>query len=393
MSAAVEAYLNGQAAASPELASHYEEMRDLYERRLWHQLTMKLEEVVALPAFQVGEPRGPLVSLYHNFIVDFEHKISPLKLGHLAVAVSSRYADRGAAAAFMENVIEKLVDGRQPGCEEAVLYLRVHVALLQVHEGRAAEVRVAIEQEGAAALAALPSPDPSVSAAYYYVLSQYHKSKQDFAAFYRAGMLYLAFISVETLPEATRRDLAVDLSLAALLGDDLYNFAELIAHPIVRALEGTPFAWLSEIVVAFNDGDLHAYDALCATHADALNAQPALVANERKLREKITILCLLQIVFQMPPDAREISLADIARRTKLSVDGVEYLLMKALSAKLIEGSIDQVEGKVNVMWVQPRVLLKPQIAELAGRLEGWIGKVEAVGTALQEEVPQLATMA
>ena len=36
MSAAVEAYLNGQAAASPELASHYEEMRDLYERRLWH---------------------------------------------------------------------------------------------------------------------------------------------------------------------------------------------------------------------------------------------------------------------------------------------------------------------------------------------------------------------
>ena len=224
MSAAVEAYLNGQAAASPELASHYEEMRDLYERRLWHQLTMKLEEVVALPAFQVGEPRGPLVSLYHNFIVDFEHKISPLKLGHLAVAVSSRYADRGAAAAFMENVIEKLVDGRQPGCEEAVLYLRVHVALLQVHEGRAAEVRVAIEQEGAAALAALPSPDPSVSAAYYYVLSQYHKSKQDFAAFYRAGMLYLAFISVETLPEATRRDLAVDLSLAALLGDDLYNF-------------------------------------------------------------------------------------------------------------------------------------------------------------------------
>jgi 26S proteasome regulatory subunit N9 len=48
-----------------------------------------------------------------------------------------------------------------------------------------------------------------------------------------------------------------------LLGDDLYNFAELIAHPISAALDGTAFAWLREIVAAFNDGDLHQYDALC----------------------------------------------------------------------------------------------------------------------------------
>ena len=40
-------------------------------------------------------------------------------------------------------------------------------------------------------------------------------------------------------------------------------------------------------------------------YADALNAQPALVANERSLREKITILCLLQIVFQLPADNRQ----------------------------------------------------------------------------------------
>lgn len=32
----------------------------------------------------------------------------------------------------------------------------------------------------------------------------------------------------------------------------------------------------------------------------------------------------------------------LAERTKLSVDGVEFLLMKALALHLIEGSIDQV---------------------------------------------------
>ena len=223
--------------------------------------------------------------------------------------------------------------------------------------------------------------------------SQYHKAKQAFAEFYREGMLYLAHVSCETLPETTRRDLAVDLSLAALLGDDVYGFAELIAHPILGALAGTPFSWLTDILNAFNDGDLHAYDALCVAHADALNAQPALVAHERKLREKITILCLLQIVFASPADEREIALQTIADRTKLTVDGVEFLLMKALSARLIEGVIDQVAGKVNVTWVQPRVLLPPQIAELGGRLDGWIEKVRATGAALSEEVPQLAATA
>ena len=49
---------------------------------------------------------------------------------------------------------------------------------------------------------------------------------------------------------------------------------------------------------AFNHGDLHAYDALCLQHAHALNAQPALVAHERKLREKITILCLMELIFK-----------------------------------------------------------------------------------------------
>lgn len=37
----------------------------------------------------------------------------------------------------------------------------------------------------------------------------------------------------------------------------------------------------------FNHGDLHLYDALCSKHAEVLNAQPALVENERRLREKV----------------------------------------------------------------------------------------------------------
>jgi len=52
-----------------------------------------------------------------------------------------------------------------------------------------------------------------------------------------------------------------------------------------------------------------------------------------------------------------------------------------------------VAGVVNVTWIQPRALLKPQIAELSTRLEGWITKVKDVGGSLKDEIPELATMA
>ena len=43
----------------------------------------------------------------------------------------------------------------------------------------------------------------------------------------------------------------------------------------------------------------------------------------------------------------------IAKSTKLSQDGVEFLLMKTLSLHLIEGSIDQVSGTVQVYSAHP----------------------------------------
>ncbi|KAL3644092.1 E2F/DP winged-helix DNA-binding domain [Castilleja foliolosa] len=41
--------------------------------------------------------------------------------------------------------------------------------------------------------------DPSVYASYYWVSSQYHKSGQEFAEFYRSALLYLAYTSVDSL--------------------------------------------------------------------------------------------------------------------------------------------------------------------------------------------------
>jgi 26S proteasome regulatory subunit N9 len=381
-------YLEMQRAAQPELAEWYSSMADLYERKLWHQLTQKLEQFVALTVFQAGDA---LVQLYHNFICDFETKINLLKLAHFAVIVSKQYPEKEAAIAYLEDVIDKLKTSGERRVEEPILYVKMQVAWLKLQRGEQQECKKLLE-EGKTTLDSMTDVDPSVHASVHWVSSQYFKSRQEFAEFYKSALLYLAYTSVETLSEDFKLDLAFDLSLAALLGDNIYNFGELLAHPIVRSLLGTSVEWLYFILQAFNAGDLTKYQELCGQYQSALTAQPALVENEKKLWEKINILCLMELIFSRPSEERTIQLSLIAEKTKLSMDAVEHLLIKSLSVHLIEGVIDQVDGTVRVSWVQPRVLGVPQITALKDRLDNWLQKVHTTLLAVEAETPDLVAV-
>ncbi|GER26784.1 26S proteasome regulatory subunit family protein [Striga asiatica] len=386
-------YLETLRNAHPELSEWYNALSDLYQRKLWHQLTLKLEQFVALALFQAGDA---LIQLYNNFISEFETKINLLKLAHFAVIVSRQYSEKEAAINYLEGVIEKLRNTRESRIEEPILYIKMQIGLSKLEQGDQKECKKLLDA-GKSTLDSMTDIDPSVYASYYWVSSQYHKSRQEFAEFYRSGLLYLAYTSVESLSEPFKLDLAFDLSLSALLGDNIYNFGELLAHLIVststavliKSLLGTKLEWLYYILEAFNTGDLGRYQELCRVHGAALSTQPALVQNEKKLVEKINILCLMEIIFSRPAEDRTIPLSIIAEQTKLTVEDVEYLLMKSLSVHLIEGIIDQVEGTVYVSWVQPRVLGIPQIKSLCDKLDNWVDKVHTALLSVEAETPDL----
>ncbi|KAI3690188.1 hypothetical protein L2E82_48163 [Cichorium intybus] len=378
-------YLDSLRTTHPELSDWYNTLADLYQRKLWHQLTLKLEQFVALAVFQAGDA---LIQLYNNFITDFETKINLLKLAHFAVIVSRQYSEKEAAISYLEGVIEKLRVTKETRIEEPILYIKMQIAIFNLEKGDQKECKNLLE-DGKSTLDSMTDIDPSVYANYYWVSSQYHKSRQEFAEFYKNSLLYLAYTSVESLSDSFKLDLAFDLSLSALLGDNIYNFGELLAHPIIKSLLGTKVEWLYHILEAFNSGDLIRYQELCRVHSASLNAQPALVENEKKLLEKINILCLMEIIFSRASEDRTIPLSVIAERTKLTVEDVEYLLMKSLSVHLIEGIIDQVDGTVHVSWVQPRVLGVAQIKSLRDRLDNWVGKVHTALISVEAETPDL----
>lgn len=102
-------------------------------------------------------------------------------------------------------------------------------------------------------------------------------------------------------------------------------------------------------------------------------------------------MALIESVFRRSADNRTMLFSTIAEETRLPVEEVEHLVMKALSLKLIKGSLDQVDQKATISWVQPRVLSRQQIGGLASRLDDWVKKLNAVEGKVAPEV--LATAA
>lgn len=68
------------------------------------------------------------------------------------------------------------------------------------------------------------------------------------------------------------------------------------------------------------------------------------------------------MTFKRPSTDRQLTFEEIAAETRLPVNEVELLVMKALAQGLVKGAIDQVDGRVHMTWVQPRVLDKQQVS-------------------------------
>jgi 26S proteasome regulatory subunit N9 len=60
----------------------------LFVFRLYHQITVKIEEYVTLPQVQANEE---LRQFYNKFIKDFEIKLNPLSLVKICVTISKTF--------------------------------------------------------------------------------------------------------------------------------------------------------------------------------------------------------------------------------------------------------------------------------------------------------------
>ncbi|CEO59877.1 putative 26S proteasome regulatory subunit rpn9 [Penicillium brasilianum] len=355
-----------QAQGTPETQTYFLTFEDFWERKLWHQLTDALVDF-----FRMKESAPQRLPIFKAFVLSFADRINQLKFVALGLMASTECPDDNERLAFLTALSNKV---NKPESQDAYVYALADVAnvKLRLPDLDGAQKDLAACQK---VLDSFDSVETVVHASFYKVNADYYHTKQEFASFYKNALLYLACIDLEELTETERVSRAYNLSVAALVSDSIYNFGELLLHPILDSLTETPHNWLRDLLFAFNRGDLTAYDVL----AGNISKNKLLESHRMFLYQKISLSALTEMVFRRPPHDRSLSFADIASETKVQPDEIEHLVMKALSLGLLKGSIDQVAQVAHIHWVQPKVLDMKQIDGMRNRLKDWDAGVNQLG--------------
>ncbi|KAI9788625.1 MAG: 26S proteasome regulatory subunit [Peltula sp. TS41687] len=357
-------------AAPQELQHHFLSMEDFWERRLWHELTHVLVEYFKHPAS--GPQRIPV---YNTFVASFAEKINQLELVTIGLEAAKQCRDDQERLTFLTTLAEKV---NKPASQDAYVYATVAVASVKLQLGDQDGTRKQLD-EAEQILDSFDSVETVVHASFYRANADYYQAKLEFTSYYRNALLYLSCIDISSLNLEEQQIRAYDLSVAALVSDTIYNFGELLLHPILSSLVNTPHAWLRDLLFAFNRGDLAAYDVLAGN-----TAKNALLDEHKQfLYQKISLCALTDAVFRRAPHDRNLTFEAISAETRVTMDEVEHLLMKAFSLGLLKGTIDQVDGVASISWVQPKVLDRSQIEGLRRRLRIWDEGVNELGQRIE----------
>lgn len=366
-----------QRKSSGDIASDWAELEELYNKKLWHQLTLKLNTFIKTPAFAKGDA---LVRLYDNFLTDFEHRINPLALTEICVLVCKQIQDPKQAAEFLEKLKEKVKSS-----DESKILCMTTIGNIKLKSKEYDSVKAVIEESQGI----LDSMDgvTSVHSRFYELTSNYHKLLGNHAEYYHEALRFLGCVELSDIPVGEQVERAFNLGLAAVLGDGVYNFGELLAHDILLSLKNSDKEWLVELLYAFNSGNISKFEDL----KKFWTQQPDLAAAELQMRQKISLLCLMEMTFQRPATDRQLTFQVVAQTVRIPAIEVELLVMKALSLGLVKGHIDEVEQRVHMTWVQPRVLDLEQVSVIQNRLHQWCEDVKQMENLLESNARDILT--
>lgn len=256
MDAALSYLESLQSTCAPSLLPALSSLHSLARRKLWHQLTVELQSLLK------DEHSASLqIDLFNNFIAPLQGKFDKLRLAEMAVAVSQQYDDANAALAFLNNLKDNVVV--KDSSVEAHLLLTTEAAHFSLLLNDLTSTTTALNT-ASKTLDTLDNVPSIVHGSFYRVSGDLHKSKAEYGGYYKNSLLYLACINDlnSDLSKEERVSRAHDLGIAALLGDSIYNFGELLMHPILEDLKGTQWEWLHSLLYAFNGGSIGKFESL-----------------------------------------------------------------------------------------------------------------------------------
>jgi len=373
-------YLESQIVAHPEQAALFQELQQLQQKKLWHQVTQQLQVASSSPFFLSD---SNFLHLHQQFIQPIANKLNPLSFASFTVLAASQLPSTEESLAFLNAAESKVSDSA-----EAKLMLMMEITRYRLKQGEIEESKKKVE-EGQQNLDRFSGVmDAQVYSIYYRTKAELAAAQQQHGDYYNAALLFLTYTPLANLPTAEKVQWALDIGLAALVGKKIYNFGELLQHQIFNSLAETPHQWLSAFLQTFNSGDIDQFHQLLV---NAAQQQPIIAERIPFLQQKIRVMGLIDLVFQRPSNQRSFSFSEISKACQIELSQVEWLVMKALALKVIKGRIDEVKQEVRIGWVQARILNQQQINTLQQRLQQWAKQVDQAALYVQQNAEQIVT--
>ena len=371
--------------ANSDLSNLFEDFEKFYEEKLWHQLTLSLKQ------FFENDKSIPIrLRVYDTFLSKFIDKINQLNVIEFLLLSLKNNSNYDESINYLKQLKDtfKLTDEKKtrndglPNHNNGCLLIDIEIARILLLQGDLIKARDSLD-EFDKILESIDTLPLMLVNTFYSVNALYYKLKKDFNNFYYTSLLFLSTMDKEyemDLTSQENRELAYDLSIAALLGDKIYNFGELLQHPIMSSISNNiEFEWLFQLLNALTNGDFQTFDSIINLQIPKIQI---LASNESFLRQKICLMALVESVFSR--NIRTLSFDDISVATHLPKDNVEHLVMRSISLGLLKGSIDQVNEIVSITWVQPRIINFNQIEKMNDRLYEWNDQVSRLGEKLEE---------
>jgi 26S proteasome regulatory subunit N9 len=364
------------ATSIPEEKELVDRIADYRKKKLWHQFGVEILTLVNKPNVS-----GQLIDFYTNIVAKVSKNLDKQQYARFCLVVARQHQDSAGVLQFLEKIETEVTEDVQ-----AMLICHMERVRVKVAQGDLKAAKTLLEDGKKHAKAYVGIIDASVQSNVYLAASEYYKMAGPAADFLKNSLLYLTYTPLASIPIEEQQRLAAAVSLAAVRGEGIYNFGELLQHPVLIKLHNTPDQYLSDLLRAFNDGNLKAYRAICATHPEELKKSEAF------LNQKIQIMALIEMIFKKQSHSRPVSFEEIAQTCEMDILQVEHLVMKSFSLGVLKGDIDEVAQTVRVKWVQPRVLDVKQLTSVNARLSAWSKQVESGAIYLQSNAPELLSM-
>lgn len=205
---------------------------------------------------------APQAARYRTILLFAKPESQCKEVPMLIILYSCVLLDPAQALSFLQNLLKE-VD--TPTTREAYLLCLCESAHFSLLQGDLPTVTTSLTkaQKELESIDNIPS---NVYSSFYRVSGDLAKSKADYVGYYKNSLLYLACLDISNLQKSLNKEERVnrsrDLGIAALLGETIYNFGELLMHPIIIDLKESEYSWLYELLLAFNAGSLGKFESL-----------------------------------------------------------------------------------------------------------------------------------